>query len=207
MEHGRGRHWAFIGVLAAFSLSILTLGIGIRGAVAQDGGQVSIVDFAFQPASVEVPVGGTVTWTNTGAAPHTATADGGAFDSGQLAPGAAFSQTFTAACSFPYHCNIHPDMTGTVNVVEAAAAAAPTAAPAETAAPAADAAAPAAETPAPATEAAAPAEGQRDRQARQLPTTGTGIMAIDESGGSLALLAALAAAVLALVALRTYRRA
>jgi plastocyanin len=188
------------------------IGVGIHGAEAQDGAQVSIVDFAFQPASVEVPAGGTVTWTNTGAAPHTATADGGAFDSGQLAPGATFSQTFNAVGNFPYHCEIHPEMVGTVNVVEATAAqtapAADTAA--ETPAPEAEVVVPAAEASPAAVDAAATGgqegQGQGGRRARQLPATGTGIMALDEPNGSLALLAALAAAVLALVALRTYRR-
>ena len=41
-----------------------------------------------------------------------------AFDSGPLAPGGpAFEVTFGAAGTFGYHCNIHPFMQGTVNVV------------------------------------------------------------------------------------------
>ena len=76
------------------------LGGGLGTAHAQEGAAVSIVDFAFDPAAVEVPVGATVTWTNTGAAPHTATASDGTFDSGELAPGASFSHTFTAAGTF-----------------------------------------------------------------------------------------------------------
>ena len=43
---------------------------------------VAIVDFAFEPATVEIPAGTTVCWTNTGARSHTATSDTGAFDSG-----------------------------------------------------------------------------------------------------------------------------
>jgi plastocyanin len=45
---------------------------------------VSVVDFAFEPATLEVPVGTTVTWTNNGSRPHTVTADDGSFDSGPL---------------------------------------------------------------------------------------------------------------------------
>lgn len=115
MQHTRGHAWTLAGVLAAVFV-VLALGIGVRGAVAQDGAAVSIVDFAFEPASVEVPAGSTVTWTNTGAAPHTVTADDGSFDSGQLAPGATFSQTFDSRGDFIYHCTIHPQMTGTISV-------------------------------------------------------------------------------------------
>jgi plastocyanin len=91
-----GRFGTRVGVLVAIGLLTLAPGLGIRSAKAQDGADVTIVDFAFQPASLEVSVGTTVTWTNSGASPHTVTADNGAFDSGRLPPGASFSQTFGA---------------------------------------------------------------------------------------------------------------
>lgn len=47
---------------------------------------------------------------------HTSAADGGAWNSGNIAPGASFSQTFQTAGSFTYHCAIHPNMVGTVTV-------------------------------------------------------------------------------------------
>src|SRR5437868_11335016 len=50
---------------------------------------VSIIDLAYQPASVTVSVGGTVTWTNNGASVHTVTSNNGLFDSGNLAPATA----------------------------------------------------------------------------------------------------------------------
>src|SRR5680860_908681 len=37
--------------------------------------EIEVVDFAFEPAELTVPVGATVTWTNTGERPHTVTAD------------------------------------------------------------------------------------------------------------------------------------
>jgi hypothetical protein len=58
------------------------------------------------------------------------TADGGAFDSGNLATGQTFSQTFSAAGTFAYHCNIHPQMTGTVTVTGGAGGGATTTPPA-----------------------------------------------------------------------------
>jgi predicted lipoprotein with Yx(FWY)xxD motif/plastocyanin len=80
------------------------------------GAQATIVDFDFSPASITVGVGGTVTWKNTGTRNHTVTADDGSFDSGSLASGATFTETFTKAGSYTYHCSIHPSMTATVVV-------------------------------------------------------------------------------------------
>jgi plastocyanin len=79
-------------------------------------GAVRIADFAFAPDSSDVKVGDSVKWTNSDGATHTVTADDGAFDSGNLAAGKAFSFTFDKAGTFAYHCNIHQSMTGTVVV-------------------------------------------------------------------------------------------
>jgi hypothetical protein len=65
---------------------------------------------------VTVNLGDTVTWTNSDAFTHTTASDGGAWNSGNLAGGQSFSQVFGAEGSFPFHCNIHPSMTGTVVV-------------------------------------------------------------------------------------------
>jgi plastocyanin len=97
----------------------------------QAGGQVAIVDFAFNPASLTVPVGAQVTWRNTGQASHTTTATGGQWNSGTLSPGGTFSFTFSSAGSFAYRCNIHPNMMGTIVVQGGAGAAPPAAAPAQ----------------------------------------------------------------------------
>jgi len=78
---------------------------------------VTIDDFFYAPQEVVVSRGGTVTWTWRGAASHTATADDGAtFVSPEQTTG-TFSHTFTAAGSFPYHCQVHgTSMSGTVTV-------------------------------------------------------------------------------------------
>jgi plastocyanin len=78
------------------------------------GSLVTIAGFAFAPALIEVPAGGTVTWTNDDDVPHTATAGDGAFDSGTLPPGASYGHIFAAPGTYPYACLIHPGMTGTV---------------------------------------------------------------------------------------------
>ena len=82
---------------------------------AGDGG-VTIAGFAFDPADLEVAAGTEVTWTNDDSAPHTATADDGTFDTGTLEQGDSGSATFDEPGDFPYHCAIHPDMTGTITV-------------------------------------------------------------------------------------------
>jgi plastocyanin len=87
-------------------------------ASAEAGGAnaVTIQNFAFGPATVSVPVGTTITWTNADSASHTVTADDGSFDSGSLGSGATFSQAFDTAGTFAYHCKIHPNMTASVEV-------------------------------------------------------------------------------------------
>jgi plastocyanin len=79
-------------------------------------GAVRIADFAFTPDSRSAKVGDSVKWTNEDGATHTVTADDGAFDSGNLAAGKAFSFTFDKAGTFAYHCNVHQSMKGTVTV-------------------------------------------------------------------------------------------
>jgi LPXTG-motif cell wall-anchored protein len=78
---------------------------------------VAIENFAFSPATVNVDVGDTVTWTNGDSAPHTATGDG--FDTGNLDEGESGSATFSTAGSFSYICSLHPQMKGTVVVAGA----------------------------------------------------------------------------------------
>ncbi|HZG65685.1 MAG TPA: DUF305 domain-containing protein [Herpetosiphonaceae bacterium] len=70
----------------------------------------------FSPNVLQVKAGTTVTWINTGATPHTVTAeDGTLFDSGRLEPGWQF--TFTpAAGTIDYLCTLHPWMKGTLVV-------------------------------------------------------------------------------------------
>jgi plastocyanin len=122
--------------LASLALLAAVAGGGVAMArpSEQAVGAVSIVDFAFQPGTLTVSVGARVTWTNTGQATHTTSANGGQWDSGLLSPGSTFSFTFSSAGSFAFHCNVHPSMTGTITVQAAAqppAAQPPGAAPAQ----------------------------------------------------------------------------
>jgi plastocyanin len=78
---------------------------------------VNAGDFFFSPASVTIAVGDTVTWRNTGEAPHNATGNGGSFSTGTINPGGSGSHTFNSAGTFSYICTIHPQMKGTVRVL------------------------------------------------------------------------------------------
>jgi plastocyanin len=80
------------------------------------GAQVVMKNTAFDPATVTIKAGESVTWTNEDPMNHTVTADNGEFDSGNLGQGATFSFTFDKAGTYPYHCSIHPTMKGTVVV-------------------------------------------------------------------------------------------
>jgi plastocyanin len=85
---------------------------------ATGGANVAIVDFTFDPANLEVAVGDTVTWTNADPTAHTATADDGSFDSGNIDTDGTFEFTFEEAGEFTYICEIHTQMTGTITVSE-----------------------------------------------------------------------------------------
>ena len=116
---GPARLGPLVALLVALSVATLMIDVSSREAQAQGRADVAIVDVAYQPASVLVQAGDTVTWTNTGSTPHTVTADDGSVDSGPFAPRASFSQTFPAAALFIYHCAIHPQMTGAVTITRA----------------------------------------------------------------------------------------
>jgi plastocyanin len=80
--------------------------------------KVQIVEFSYEPDPVVVQVGGKVIWQNEDTAPHTATADDASFDTGTIEKGKLGSATFKEPGTFTYHCEIHPTMHGTVEVVE-----------------------------------------------------------------------------------------
>jgi plastocyanin len=86
-------------------------------ASASSGGAqtIDIDNFKFAPATLKVPAGSKVTVKNSDTTAHTATADsGGAFDTGNIDPGASSTITLKAAGRVAYHCSIHPFMHGTI---------------------------------------------------------------------------------------------
>jgi plastocyanin len=78
--------------------------------------EVKIDNFSFGPATVTVPAGTTVTWTNRDDIPHTVVSTDGAFKSKVLDTDEKFSFTFSKPGTYPYFCSIHPKMTGKIVV-------------------------------------------------------------------------------------------
>ena len=78
--------------------------------------EVWIKGMAFQPSTITISAGTTVTWTNKDAVTHTVTSDNGLFDSGSITGNSTYSRQFPAAGTFTYHCTPHPTMTATVIV-------------------------------------------------------------------------------------------
>jgi len=77
---------------------------------------VGIKNFAFSPATITVPAGSTVVWTNDDSIQHDITFNGGSIASSVLNHNDTFSHTFPTAGTYHYICSIHPFMHGTVIV-------------------------------------------------------------------------------------------
>ena len=113
-------------LLLVLVLPIIALLMFVPTAAAQDAGvelvpiqnvwSVNIGDNFFDPPDVAVEPGSTITWTNNGAVPHTVTADDGSFDSERLNPGDSYTVAFGGQGTVRYHCEIHPEMRGSVTV-------------------------------------------------------------------------------------------
>jgi plastocyanin len=88
--------------------------------ITDNGTLVRIVDDAgsnsYSPNPIEVNVGQTITWVNDDSVIHTATSTDGIFDSNILQRGQTFSHTFDTVGEYPYYCDLHPNMVGTVRV-------------------------------------------------------------------------------------------
>jgi plastocyanin len=77
---------------------------------------VKIDNFTFEPETLTVKAGTTVTWTNQDDIPHTVVASGRAFKSKALDTDDKFSFTFTTPGSYEYFCSLHPHMKAMVTV-------------------------------------------------------------------------------------------
>ncbi len=72
---------------------------------------VKIDNFSFSPATITVPAGTTMRWTNRDDIPHTVVSDDKAFKSKVLDTDEQFTYTFTKPGTYSYFCSIHPKMT------------------------------------------------------------------------------------------------
>ena len=108
--------------LAGLVVTAVWLGLASQGSVGhaqqKPASEVKIDNFSFTPATLTVPVGTTVTWTNQDDIPHTvvSTDEPRLFKSKALDTGDKFSFTFSKAGSYAYFCSLHPKMNGKVIV-------------------------------------------------------------------------------------------
>lgn len=87
--------------------------------IEEDTVSVEIRDFVFSPSAITIKKGTTVTWTNNDSTSHNAVSeqtDGP--DGPLLSQGQTYSFTFNTIGTFDYFCEPHPQMTGTVTVVD-----------------------------------------------------------------------------------------
>jgi plastocyanin len=77
---------------------------------------VGIANFKFKPTPLTVQAGTKVSFDNRSRVTHTATANGGAFDTGDIKPGEDASVTFKRPGTYVFHCEIHPFMHGKIIV-------------------------------------------------------------------------------------------
>jgi plastocyanin len=70
---------------------------------------------AYQPATITVKRGATVSFVNKDPYPHSVTS-AGHFDSKDIAPGKTWKYTAKKAGRFDYLCTLHPNMKGTLVV-------------------------------------------------------------------------------------------
>jgi plastocyanin len=78
--------------------------------------QVMVENFSFQPGTLTVKAGTTVTWVNHDDEPHTVNENNKTFKSGTLDTDAKFSYKFTSPGTYSYFCSLHPRMTGQIIV-------------------------------------------------------------------------------------------
>ena len=103
------------GLRATLAIIAIVVGLASGQALAADV-QVKIANFTFDPPTLTVKAGTTVTWVNADDIPHVVSEKDGKFRSSALDTDDKFSQTFSTAGTVEYFCAIHPHMTGKIVV-------------------------------------------------------------------------------------------
>ena len=103
---GRGR----IVTTDQIKIGVMTKDTGLNG------DHQELDEYQFAPARTKVKVGTKVTWTNGGKIPHDASAEDGAWSTGEIAPGQTGSVTFTKPGTFTYIDKHNPFVFATITV-------------------------------------------------------------------------------------------
>jgi len=78
--------------------------------------QIVITSFKFEPETLEIKTGDTITWINKDIAPHTATASDKSWDTGIIKFNQSKSITFDKQPTTSYFCLYHPMMKAKLNI-------------------------------------------------------------------------------------------
>jgi plastocyanin len=106
---------------AALVIGLAVL-VSLSGDALAADGQITIVQpsdtmsLKYEPASLTVSAGTTVTWVNNSSTAITVTSPDGLFDSESVAAGGSFSYTFDTPGTFRYFCVPYPHMKGVITV-------------------------------------------------------------------------------------------
>ena len=103
--------------LAALPVSALLL----LAAAPDPGPVVHMTNFAFQPQTLTVHTGDTVTFINDDEEPHTVTATDKSFDSAGMDTHGTWKHAFAKVGTYTYFCELHPYMKGKIVVTDGAA--------------------------------------------------------------------------------------
>jgi plastocyanin len=77
---------------------------------------ITVENMVYSPARLVVHRGDRIVWVNKDLFPHTASARGGAFDSGAIATDGSWSYVAATSGDFSYDCKFHPTMHGELRV-------------------------------------------------------------------------------------------
>jgi len=105
-----GRTSATLAVMAA---TLLAAGADVRALAPTS---VEIQDSKYLPSTLTIPAGTTVKWTNKDEETHTVTSNTPGFGSAGLELGDEYTHTFTTPGVYPYGCDLHSFMQGTIVV-------------------------------------------------------------------------------------------
>lgn len=79
-------------------------------------GIVNIQKSSYNPGTMTIKNGDTVTWKNNDSVSHSVVADDDSFNSGEIIAGSKYKRTFVKTGTYNYHCAIHPNIKGVVVV-------------------------------------------------------------------------------------------
>jgi plastocyanin len=115
------------GLALAFPLASAQSTVVVQMPVGASVGPTAAPGYSPENVTVVIGVNNTVTWTNNDTADHTVVSlsvppTAATFNSGIIASGAVFTQTFTVPGTYEYHCSLHAWMTGSVVVLASTSA-------------------------------------------------------------------------------------